>query len=79
MLGLKPWGPPGCVPLSGCFVLPRVVYSQVLGDCTFCLIMLETDGHLSCYSLWRGADNKNYVGFKLCLVKEVEMNKAVLL
>ena len=25
---------------------------QILEDCTFCLIMLETDWHFSCYSLW---------------------------
>lgn len=37
--------------LSGSFILPYIVYSQILEDCTFCLIMLETDWHFSCYSL----------------------------
>lgn len=35
----------------GLFILPYIVYSQILEDCTFCLIMLETDWHFSCYSL----------------------------
>lgn len=41
-----------CVLLSGSFILPFIVYSQILEDSTFCLIMLETDWHSSSYSLW---------------------------
>lgn len=50
ILQLEDWS--WYVLLSWSFILPYIVYSQILEDCTFCLIMLETDWHFSCYSLW---------------------------
>lgn len=45
------WGLISVCSFVWSFIWPYIVYSQVLGDGTFCLIMLQTDWEFSCYSL----------------------------